>query len=89
VLLAQKTEPIQHLPRSGARGLDPAGKLDVLALEAVEPLRTHPRGARGGVDSLDPRFGLERTPAKRCKLVAKVTYELLELMKRNVRSFAV
>jgi hypothetical protein len=90
VLLAQKPHTIQYLPRSGPGSFEPALEIGILFLEPVHPFGIYSRAAGRGIDRLDACFSRECAPPERRELVAKMSNELVQLLKRfDVRTFAV
>lgn len=90
MLLAEKANSVEDLPRALPGHVEALSEIGVLFLELVEPLRAHVTLARSAIDCLDPRFSLKRTTPEVCKLVTEMPHELLELVECfDVRTFVV
>jgi len=90
VLLAEKSHTIQYLSRSGAGRFEPALEIGILLLQTIDPFRIHSRASGRRIDRFDPRFcGKRATPESR-ELIAEMSDQLVQLLKRfDVRTFAV
>jgi hypothetical protein len=90
VLLAEKSHAIQYLPRSGAGRFEPALEIGILLLETVHSFRIHSRPSGRRIDCLDACFRRKRATPESRKLIAEMSDELVQLLKRfDVRTFAV
>jgi hypothetical protein len=80
VLLPEKANTIEHLPRACASCLEALPEICVFHLEALDALGIHSRSTWRGLEHLHPRFCLQGAPAESCKLVTQVTNELVKLV---------
>jgi hypothetical protein len=77
MLLAQKTDPIQHLPHPCRRALEAFAEPGILLLEFGESLTGRRIGADSGLERARPALGVERAPAECGEFVAEFPYERL------------
>jgi hypothetical protein len=90
MLLPEKANAIENLPRARPRRLETPAKLRVLELEAFDALGGELGATGASVNGFHSRFGLQRAPPKAAQLFAKVADEPLKLHKRLcVRTIAV
>lgn len=89
MLLAQEPDAIEHLPRACPGALEPLAEERILHLQLLHPLRVD-ASTRSSFYRLHASFCAECAPAEASELVAKVSNQLLKLLKRfEVRTFAV
>ncbi len=79
MLLAQKTDAIEHLPGAAAGFFEAHPQVGVLALELVDSLGACPGNAGRALECLHSRFCVQGAPAKRRQLVAEMLDESLEV----------
>ena len=90
MLLTEKSHAIQYLPRSGTCGLQTPLQVRVFFFQTIDSFRIHPCAARCGIDGLDACFCRERATPEGRELIAKMSNELMQLLKcLDVRTFAV
>ena len=90
MLLAQETDTIENLARSGPRGFETLPEIRIFHLQTLHSLRIYSRAARRGFKCLHAGLGLKRAPPECRKLVSQMSYELLQLFKSfQLRTFAV
>ena len=90
MLLPQKSHTIQHLARAGTGRLQPLLEIRVFDLQSLDPFGIHACSSGRRLERLHARFGLKRATPERRKLIAKVPYEPLQLLKSfELRTFAV
>jgi hypothetical protein len=85
VLLAEETYALEHLPRASARSFEPHFQTRVLALEFLDSLGARPRCARRALESFHSGFGLQRPPAERGQLIAKMMNQFFEVRECGLR----
>jgi len=90
VLLAEKSHTIQYLPRSGAGRFETPLEIGIFLLQTIDPLGIHSRASGSRIYRFDPRFRRKRASPESRELVAKMSDQLVQLLKRfDVRTFAV
>jgi len=90
MLLLEESHSIDHLLGSCPRRLEPTRQSSVFPLQKLDPLRRNHSFNSCGLQALETRLGLKRTPTKRGQLVTEMLHELLELGERGfLRSYAV
>ena len=90
MLLSEKSHAIQYLPGSRAGRFEPSLEIGILLLETIHPFRIHSRPSGRRIDRLDAGFRRKSATPESRKLIAKMSDELIQLLKRfDVRTFAV
>lgn len=90
MLLPEKADAIDHLLRSCARGIEPAGETSIFFLQKLNALRGYDSLHSGRLQALDARLRLQRPAAERGELVTEMLHQLLKLRKGgSIRPYAV
>jgi hypothetical protein len=90
MLLPQESNAVDHLLRSGTRGIEAVGEPRVLFLEELNTLGGHHSLYARRLQAFDARLGLQSTAAEGCELVTKMLDQHLQLRERGYfRTYAV